>query len=52
MFTTALALLFLVKLFHYGFAEKFFKQKRPDCPFKITCFQKRGGLESSHLKVF
>ena len=25
----------LPKLFHYGFAEKNFKQKRPECPFKI-----------------
>ena len=24
----------LPKLFHYGFAEKFFEQKRPECPFK------------------
>ena len=24
----------LPKLFHYGFAENFFKQKRPECPFK------------------
>ena len=25
----------LPKLFHYGFAAKFFKQKRPECPFKV-----------------
>ena len=24
----------LRKLFHYGFAEKNFEQKRPECPFK------------------
>ena len=24
----------LPKLFHYGFEEKNFKQKRPECPFK------------------
>ena len=24
----------LPKLFHYGFAEKIFKQKRAECPFK------------------
>ena len=25
----------LPNLFPYGFAEKFFKQKRPECPFKL-----------------
>ena len=46
MFHIFLALIFLIKLsakpifsapmFHYGFAEKFFKQKRPECPFKLV----------------
>ena len=26
----------LPKLFHYGFTEKIFKQKRPECPFNLT----------------
>ena len=28
----------LPKLFHYGFAINFFKQKRPECPFKRKMF--------------
>ena len=32
------ALLFLIKLFHYGFTQKKFKQKRPECPFKFFQF--------------
>ena len=26
----------LPKLFHYGFTEKLFKQKGPECPFKLA----------------
>ena len=34
----------LPKLFHYGFAEKNFKQKRPECPFKCFEFKYHGQL--------
>ena len=37
----------LPKLFHFGFAKKFLKQKRPECPFKpILKMQKCLNLET------